>query len=844
MNSIQETSDYDTNMKLPRFMSNYKYKQAKYLLNLTQNKYRKRKPFHFIDSTLYKTHWNYSSYYNDNETNENYTPTYRPYNYYYYYNYNNNSSHSRSAYSNIYGKRSDYGRFKRSKDSGPSLADVPMNVEFNTANPTYASNRFHVFSYEQVKQLDAIMNSCICIAPKPLFSSCIDENNPVSMNKACSCCYLQQSLMNSVKNADDLDISGLTITPLSNLSQNKKTSGEMTDTTIDATTSETPSTTPTKNTPSISSNNNLKTSTFSDHLLNEENFITHSSNSPDLSSTCYHDASVNLPSSYTPLMPGIFPTTRLPTIRIQLKKLIRTIRDRLVEESIPVKEIRLGGGAACSIVGSQKTEKFNDIDLIFRVDLSNSSTFTKIKSIVFSCITHILADTIALEKLKHYSYGCTYMCNNTLPLPPIHSPQTTPQNSLPPCCCNCTCSTLNKSFQLNKENLGSLQTTHDAPKGNNNHKNKHKHNNNNNSNSVMIESSGNRQPLHENQSNGVYQSNVITEENSCEPGTCSQNEKNSLSSSENQTEGCNYTYCSVCHPYYAYDSFLPPVACSMCSRQFSCSYYNNIDCVINNNNNNKSGNNSTSIMNPYNATIVKQYIQKMIRIFKPNSKISDSWSLFTLGYRSLSKDNETMIIDMKFIDRMHRQFEFTVDSFQIVLDSLIKFHDPTNGYLQHQKMNENFYPTVVAESLSGSYVEAVAHLNEHIIATYRPEEIHGGGLLKYCRLLAEDYKQSETTDVMSMEKYMCSRFFIDFPDIISQHNQINAFLLNQFERDSKKKANYLNVSVVEIFLTLTIYNDNLFREIKYFVWLYLEVKGEESSCNSYYCLSLGHYHDK
>ncbi|CAH8864545.1 unnamed protein product [Trichobilharzia szidati] len=793
MNSIQETSDYDANMKLPRFMTNYKYKQAKYLLNLTPNKYKKRKPFNYIDSTLYKTHWNYSSYYNENETNENYATTYRPYNYYYYYNYNNSSSsnsHSRSAYSNIYNKRSDYGRFKRSKDSGPSLADVPMNVDFNTASPTYTSNRFHVFSYEQVKQLDAIMNSCVCIAPKPLFSSCIDENNnSLSMNKACYCCYLQESIMNCMKNGDDIDISGLTINPICNLSQNKKTSGEMTDTTIGTTTTETPSTTPTKNTPSIS--NNLKTSTFSDQLFNEDNFITHASNSPDLSSTCYHDACLNLPSSHTPLMPEIFPTTRLPTIRIQLKKLIRTIRDRLVEESIPVKEIRLGGGAACSIVGSQKTEKFNDIDLIFRVDLSNSTTFTKIKSIVFSCIAHILADTIALEKLKHYSYGCPYMCNNnnTFPLPHIHSTETTPQNSLTSsCCCNCTCSPLNKSFQLNKENIGNLQTTPDAPKGN-----KHKYNNNNND---------NRQPLHENsQSNGGYQSNSITEENSFDPGTCPQSNNNNSLTNENQTENCNSTCCGVCHPltslypYYAFDSFLPPVACSMCSRQFSCSYYNNIDCINNTNNNN--GNNSNCLMNPYNDTTVKQYIQKMIRIFKPNSKISDSWSLFTIGYRgrgcSSKEDNATKIIDMKFIDRMHRQFEFTVDSFQIVLDSLIKFHDPTSGYLQHQQMNENFYPTVVAESLSGSYVEAVAHLNDRIIATYRPEEIHGGGLLKYCKLLAEGYKQSETTDVMSMEKYMCSRFFIDFPDIISQHNQINAFLLNQFERDSKKKANYLNI---------------------------------------------------
>jgi len=35
--------------------------------------------------------------------------------------------------------------------------------------------------------------------------------------------------------------------------------------------------------------------------------------------------------------------------------------------------------------------------------------------------------------------------------------------------------------------------------------------------------------------------------------------------------------------------------------------------------------------------------------------------------------------------------------------------------------------------------------------------------------------------VKTMEKYMCSRFFIDFPDLSQQHNKLVKFLDNHFQ---------------------------------------------------------------
>ncbi|NAV92092.1 hypothetical protein FGF77_24080, partial [Salmonella sp. gx-f7] len=83
----------------------------------------------------------------------------------------------------------------------------------------------------------------------------------------------------------------------------------------------------------------------------------------------------------------------------------------------------------------------------------------------------------------------------------------------------------------------------------------------------------------------------------------------------------------------------------------------------------------------------------------------------------------------KFVDSLRRQFEFSVDSFQITLDSLLLF-----DRCSETAMSETFHPTVQGESMYGDFEEALEHLRTRTIATRSPEEIRGGGLLKYCHL--------------------------------------------------------------------------------------------------------------
>ncbi|XP_046549415.1 terminal nucleotidyltransferase 5C-like [Haliotis rubra] len=177
------------------------------------------------------------------------------------------------------------------------------------------------------------------------------------------------------------------------------------------------------------------------------------------------------------------------------------------------------------------------------------------------------------------------------------------------------------------------------------------------------------------------------------------------------------------------------------------------------------------------CSLKEAYVQKMVKVCNEHG---DRWSLISLS------NNKGKNVELKFVDKMKRQFEFSVDSFQIILESLLTFYD-----VSATPMSEHFYPTVVAESLYGDFCEAWFHLTKKQIATRNPEEIRGGGLLKYCNLLVRGFNPAEDVDIRTMERYMCSRFFIDFSDINQQRQKLEAYLTNHFSEDEEYKYEYL-----------------------------------------------------
>ncbi|XP_063244061.1 terminal nucleotidyltransferase 5C isoform X2 [Bacillus rossius redtenbacheri] len=180
------------------------------------------------------------------------------------------------------------------------------------------------------------------------------------------------------------------------------------------------------------------------------------------------------------------------------------------------------------------------------------------------------------------------------------------------------------------------------------------------------------------------------------------------------------------------------------------------------------------------CSMKEAYVGKMVKV----NHDGDRWSLISLG-NSRGHRN----VELKFVDSMRRQFEFSVDSFQIVLDSLLLFYE-----CSELPIGENFYPTVVGESVYGDFQEALYHLHKKLIATRHPEEIRGGGLLKYCYLLVKGYRAAQPDRIKNLERYMCSRFFIDFSDICQQRAKLENYLWNHFcgpDEDEALKYQYL-----------------------------------------------------
>ncbi|XP_058392234.1 terminal nucleotidyltransferase 5D [Diceros bicornis minor] len=175
-------------------------------------------------------------------------------------------------------------------------------------------------------------------------------------------------------------------------------------------------------------------------------------------------------------------------------------------------------------------------------------------------------------------------------------------------------------------------------------------------------------------------------------------------------------------------------------------------------------------------TMKEAYVQKMVKVCNKH----DRWSLISLS------NNTGKNVELKFVNSLRRQFEFSVDSFQIVLDPMLDFYSDKNA-----KLTKESYPIVVAESMYGDFQEAMTHLQYKLISTRKPEEIRGGGLLKYSNLLVRDFKPACEAEIKTLERYMCSRFFIDFPDVAEQQKKIESYLCNHFIGEEKSKYDYL-----------------------------------------------------
>ncbi len=77
------------------------------------------------------------------------------------------------------------------------------------------------------------------------------------------------------------------------------------------------------------------------------------------------------------------------------------------------------------------------------------------------------------------------------------------------------------------------------------------------------------------------------------------------------------------------------------------------------------------------------YVEKIVRVINPSN--NDSWALISLY--NINGQN----IELKFVDRMKRQFQFSVDSFQILIDPLLDYYDQILKYQQQISKRQQYH---------------------------------------------------------------------------------------------------------------------------------------------------------
>ncbi|CAH8604266.1 unnamed protein product [Schistosoma mattheei] len=411
-----------------------------------------------------------------------------------------------------------------------------------------------------------------------------------------------------------------------------------------------------------------------------------------------------------------------PTIMVKLHDLFREVRGNLKAAGIPIRNIRLNGGAASYIIGQEDYPVYNDIDVLISVDLSsNSSTFQKVKSAVLNALISFLPEDKIIEPSQQHDISSQPQINSSCDLQSDDNVPTVPgrgQEMSP-----------NSSPVTIKSHFSSTELRH-IDNG--------KVNNTINSNSTEKEFGKTVE---------LKRMNDITQ-NQCGVQTLGISRPNLVECS------CQRQRNNPKPIYFPHLSFMHPGQQSIYNTH---SPFNNLNVnAMYSIQSSASAPNSSSHSDGF--SLRESYVYKQFRKF---SQDDDCWSLLSLGFPS----SDSKVIEFKFVDRMKRK-----------------------------SITPHFYPTIVAESVSGSFSEAFYHLENKLIATTEPEMIRGGGLLKYCRLLVSGYKPAEGVDVYTLEKYMSSRFFIDFQDLSSQKVKLEAFLANHFaEHEISLKINYLRI---------------------------------------------------
>ena len=96
------------------------------------------------------------------------------------------------------------------------------------------------------------------------------------------------------------------------------------------------------------------------------------------------------------------------TIDVRLSDLVSVVKSKLENDGVKVHEIRLNGSGASSVLASSDIS-YNDLDLIFSVDLSTAKAFERVKAAVLESLMELLPEGVSRKRMSSCSLKEAYV---------------------------------------------------------------------------------------------------------------------------------------------------------------------------------------------------------------------------------------------------------------------------------------------------------------------------------------------------------------------------------------------------------------------------------------------------
>lgn len=104
-----------------------------------------------------------------------------------------------------------------------------------------------------------------------------------------------------------------------------------------------------------------------------------------------------------------------PTLELRLRDLVTLVRTKLEADGVPVRDMRVNGGVASHVLMASSPSSasgpaaYNDLDLIFGVDLSSARTYDRIKTAVLDALLDFLPAGVSRSRMLSCSLKEAYV---------------------------------------------------------------------------------------------------------------------------------------------------------------------------------------------------------------------------------------------------------------------------------------------------------------------------------------------------------------------------------------------------------------------------------------------------